>query len=132
MYHQRYLTEHRLGEMRWPRQVAWVSVFAMLSSDARDALDELLAREDPSIIGLVLSGSAARGGMATERSDVDVFVVRDTEGGHATSRSPAIDEIPISMDELQDVAPYRRADRHLRWSFAYAQVLREYTQGPDR
>lgn len=43
----------------------------MISDSARAALDELLARDDPSILGLVLSGSAARGDMATERSDVD-------------------------------------------------------------
>ena len=35
---------------------------------AQAALDEVLAREDPTIIGVVLSGSAARTGMATERT----------------------------------------------------------------
>lgn len=58
--------------------VRHVSVAAMLSSSAREALDELVAREDPSILGLVLSGSAARN-MATELSDVDVYVVRDDD-----------------------------------------------------
>jgi hypothetical protein len=92
-------------------------------------LDELLARDDPSIIGLVLSGSAARGDMATERSDVDVFVVRDDGNGRETSHSPAIDEIPISLAALEDVAPYRHGDWYFRWSFAYAQVLRDDTGG---
>lgn len=46
----------------------------MISDAARAALDELIGRDDPTILGLVLSGSAARG-MATERSDVDVYVV---------------------------------------------------------
>jgi predicted nucleotidyltransferase len=101
----------------------------MLSSAAREALDELLARDDRSIIGLVLSGSAARGDMATQRSDVDVFVVRDDRGGRETSHSAALDEIPISLADLEDVAPYRRGDWHFRWSFAYAQVLRDDTGG---
>jgi tRNA nucleotidyltransferase (CCA-adding enzyme) len=60
---------------------------------ARAALDELLARDDASIVGLVLSGSVARG-MATERSDVDVYVVRDDDVERETLHSPAIDEAP--------------------------------------
>jgi hypothetical protein len=40
-----------------------------MSHAAQAALDELVARDDPTIVGLVLSGSAARGDMATERSD---------------------------------------------------------------
>ena len=50
-----------------------------LGPEAQAALDEVLAREDPTIIGVVLSGSAARTGMATDHSDVDVFVVRTDE-----------------------------------------------------
>ena len=48
----------------------------------------MLAREDPAILGIVLTGSAARG-MATEHSDVDVFVVLtdDAAEGRETSRA---------------------------------------------
>jgi predicted nucleotidyltransferase len=72
-------------------------------------LDELLARDDPSIRGVILSGSAARG-IATEHSDVDVFVVRETEADiqHLhTARSIATNEVPDSLQALEDVSPYR-------------------------
>lgn len=100
----------------------------MLSPAARAALDELVARDDPSILGLVLSGSAA-GGMETERSDVDVLVVRAEPGGHRTRRSPAIDEIPESLKELEEVSPYGSAGWWGRWSYAYAEILRDDTGG---
>ena len=60
-----------------------------ISPTARAALDELVARDDPTILGLVLSGSAARG-METERSDVDVFVVRDDDVDRETRRTCAV------------------------------------------
>ena len=60
-----------------------------LNREAQAALDEIVARDDPNILGIVLSGSAARG-IATEHSDVDVFVVLTDEAaeGRQTSRSP--------------------------------------------
>ena len=102
-----------------------------LSPEARAALDEVLAREDPDILGIVLSGSAARGDMATERSDVDVYVVlTDAEADRRESRkTPAIDEIPKSMADLEEVMPWGTNDWYFRWSFAYAQVLRDDTDG---
>ena len=96
----------------------------MISDAARAALDELVARDDPTILGLVLSGSAARG-MATERSDVDVFVVRDDAVEREKSQTAAIDEIPISMADLERVDLHGTGDWYFRWSFAYAQVLRD-------
>ena len=65
----------------------------MISDAARSALDEPVARDDPTILGLVLSGSAARRDMATEHSDVDVYVVRDDDVERRTSHSPEIEEI---------------------------------------
>jgi hypothetical protein len=81
-----------------------------LNRQAQAALDVVLAREDPTIIGVVLSGSAARPGMATEHSDVDVFVVRADESaqGRTTSRSRYIDEIPQTLADLEDVPGRRR------------------------
>jgi predicted nucleotidyltransferase len=99
-----------------------------ISPAARTALDELVARDDPTILGLVLSGSAARG-LATERSDVDVFVVRAEATGRETARSSAIDEIPDSLTELEDVSPYGSGGWWFRWSYAYAEVLRDDTGG---
>ena len=102
-----------------------------LSREAQAALDEVLARDDPSILGIVLSGSAARAGMATERSDVDVFVVLtdEAEAGRKTSRSAAIDEIPKNMADLEDVELWGSPYYGYRWGFAYAQVLRDDTGG---
>jgi len=103
-------------------------VVAMLSPSAREALDELLTRDDPTILGLVLSGSAARG-MATERSDVDVYVVRDDDVERETSHSAAIDEIYWSVSDLEQVDRHGTGGWYFRWSFAYAQVLRDLTGG---
>jgi len=100
----------------------------VISDAARTALDELVSRADPSIVGLVLSGSAARG-MATARSDVDVYVVRADSAGCETSRSPAIDEIPTSLTELEDVPAYGTDGWWFRWSFAHAEVLRDESGG---
>ena len=100
----------------------------MLSRAARAALDELVDRDDPSIVGLVLSGSAARG-LATERSDVDVYVVRDDEVERETSHGAAIDEIYWSVADLEQVDRYGTGGWYFRWSFAYAQVLRDRTGG---
>jgi hypothetical protein len=99
-----------------------------LSPAARAALEELLTRDDPTIVGLVLSGSAARG-MATERSDVDVYVVRDDDVERATSRSSAVDEIYWSIADLEQVDGYGTGGWYFRWSFAHARVLRDLTGG---
>lgn len=101
----------------------------MLNDDARAALDELVGRDDSTILGLVLSGSAARGDMATERSDVDVFVVRDDAVEREKRSNDAIDEIPLSLADLEQVDRHGTGDWYFRWSFAYAQVLRDDTGG---
>jgi hypothetical protein len=101
----------------------------VISDAARAALHDLVARDDPSIVGLVLSGSAARGDMATERSDVDVYVVRDDEVERETNRSAEIDEINWSVTDLEQVDRHGTGGWYFRWSFAYAQVLRDETGG---
>lgn len=101
-----------------------------LNDAARAALDEIVSRRDPTIVGLVLSGSAARGDMATERSDVDVYVVRDEEDDdRQTLHSAAIDEIPRGLTELEEVARFGSGGWWFRWAFAHAQVLRDDTGG---
>lgn len=100
----------------------------MLSPSAREALDKLLTRDDPTILGLVLSGSAARG-IATDLSDVDVYVVRDDDMERETNHSAQIDEIYCSVADLEQVDRYGTGDWYFRWSFAYAQVLRDTTGG---
>lgn len=61
------------------------------------------------LLGLVLSGSAARG-MATERSDLDMYVVLTDDAAHErrTDRSAAVDEIPVALSELEKVPPVRQ------------------------
>ena len=103
---------------------------SVLNAAARAALDELVARDDPSIVGLVLSGSAARGDMATARSDVDVYVVRDEEDDdRETLHSAALDEIPRGLTELEEIAPFGTGGWWFRWAMAYTQVLRDDTGG---
>lgn len=101
-----------------------------VSPAAAAALAEILGRQDSDILGIVLSGSAARG-MATERSDVDVFVVltQEAAAGRSTTRSPAVDEIPVTLAELENPGALGTDDWWYRWSFAWAQVLRDDTGG---
>ena len=113
---------------RWRVRVAHVSVVAMLSPAARKALDDLVASDDPTILGLVLSGSAARG-MATDLSDVDVYVVRDDAMEWESTRSAMIDAISWSVADLEQVDRHGTGGWYFRWSFAYAQVLRDLTGG---
>lgn len=94
-------------------------------------LRQIVDRTDPSIVGVVLSGSAARG-MATERSDLDVYVVYQQGTPADVSRSPELDEIPITLEELEDVPPPGAEDYWHRWSFAYADVVRDDLGGRVR
>lgn len=94
-----------------------------------DLLDEIVRRDDPAIIGVVLSGSAARG-MATEHSDLDVYVVlRDGAEPRETLRTPELDEITVTLAELESPGAFLTEDWYYRWSFAWAQVLRDDTDG---
>lgn len=105
-----------------------------LSFERRDLLLDLLRRNDTrhgtDLLGLVLSGSAARG-MATERSDLDVYVVLTDAGNglRETTRSTAVDEIPVTISDLEHVPPFGSRGWWFRWSFAWATVLLDRTQG---
>jgi hypothetical protein len=92
--------------------------------------DRNLADHGDGFLGLVLSGSAGRG-MATERSDLDVFVVLDDEAaaGRTTAHSSEVDEIPWSRTELDDVGAFGTEDWWHRWSCAWAPVLLDRTGG---
>ena len=89
-----------------------------------------LADHGDGFLGLVLSGSAGRG-MATDRSDLDVFVVLDDEAaaGRTTAHSPEVDEIPWSRSELDTVGVFGTEDWWHRWSCAWAPVLLDRTGG---
>ncbi|WP_457208345.1 nucleotidyltransferase domain-containing protein [Nocardioides sp. P5_C9_2] len=85
-------------------------------------------------LGLVLSGSAGRG-MATERSDLDVLVVLTDEAaaGRRTTKLPDVDEVPMTLAELEELPPFGSDGWWYRWSLAWAPVLLDRTGGalPD-
>jgi hypothetical protein len=69
--------------------------------------------------------------MATDRSDLDVFVVLSDEAaaGRTTAHSPDVDEIPWSRSELDTVGAFGTEDWWHRWSCAWAPVLLDRTGG---
>jgi hypothetical protein len=89
--------------------------------------DDLRARaaDDPAVLGLILSGSRARG-MASVHSDFDVWVIVAERGGQwtVTRRSPELDEIVWTRDELADTGITWQ-----RYSFRGAQVLLDRLDG---
>jgi hypothetical protein len=108
-----------------------------LSPERRELLTSVAQRVDrehgDNLVGLVLTGSAGRG-LATERSDVDLFVVLSTvPDGYVTSKSPAIDEVPMALPELDEVPVFGTDYWWYRWSFAWAPMLLDRTGGalPD-
>lgn len=96
----------------------------------RELADRNLADHGDGFLGLVLSGSAGRG-MATNRSDLDVFVVLgdDAAAGRTTAHSPDVDEIPWSRSELDTIGAFGTEEWWSRWSCAWAPVLLDRTGG---
>lgn len=101
-----------------------------LPAPARAALDELLGRVDPDVLAMFLSGSAARG-MANEHSDVDVYVIVTEEAAtrRRTTKTTAVDEIVMTLPELESPGRLGTDDWWYRWSFAWVDVLRDRTEG---
>ncbi|MGC4891495.1 nucleotidyltransferase domain-containing protein [Micromonospora sp. DT227] len=87
---------------------------------------DLLARAEASadVIGLVLTGSHARG-LAGPDSDYDVLVVvPDERLWKPTSRSAELDEIVCTTDQLADTS-----DEWQRYAFRGAEILLDRTDG---
>jgi predicted nucleotidyltransferase len=107
---------------------------AWLTSSQRETIMALAERNDAAhgadLLGLVLSGSAARD-CATELSDLDVMVVLtdDAAAGRSTAKSPEVDEIVDSWSELLTIAPFGSQYWWYRWSYAWAPVLLDRTDG---
>jgi hypothetical protein len=105
-----------------------------LSPARRHLLTDLARRNDAdrgaNFLGLVLSGSAGRG-VATDGSDLDIYVVLSDSGmrGRDTRRSTTVDEIPVSISSLEQVPPFGTKGWWFRWSFAWAPVLLDRTDG---
>ncbi|MGY0235292.1 hypothetical protein [Longispora urticae] len=93
-----------------------------------DPYADLLTRAeaDPDVLGIVLTGSRARDGMATGHSDTDVIIVVAEYGGAwtETTRTPALDTIPTSLADLADVS-----DRWGRYAYRGARVLLDRLDG---
>jgi hypothetical protein len=105
-----------------------------LSREHRATLANLMRRNEADygaqLVGMVLSGSAGRG-VATERSDLDVFTVLADTGrrGPETSRSAALDETIVAISDLERVPPFGTGGWWYRWSFAWAPMLLDRTGG---
>ncbi|MEU9288361.1 hypothetical protein AB0D57_27590 [Streptomyces sp. NPDC048275] len=91
---------------------------------------ELLSRvaSDPAVVGLVLKGSHAHDGMATEYSDRDVYVVlaegADTglSGLHG-HRSAELDVVVTTVDQ------FRQLDGHERYALSRARIVIDRLDG---
>jgi hypothetical protein len=89
--------------------------------------------DEPDVAGLVLTGSMARHGMATEHSDVDMFVVlfAPNEGRRRVS-TPRVDLPICTLDELRDVPAPPDPDPDGWWeryAFAHSRILVDHTDG---
>jgi hypothetical protein len=102
---------------------------------ASDALVGLVAElsTDPNVAGLVLSGSAAREGTATPRSDLDVYVVlTQPDPARRTTQQPDIDLPTCTLDDLRSVPAPPNADPDGWWeryAFAHTRILLDRTDG---
>jgi hypothetical protein len=105
-----------------------------LTTDQRDRLVALADRNDAAhgddLLGLVLSGSAGRG-HATEHSDLDVVVVLTDEAAstRSSTHSPDVDEAIDGWSELLTVPAFGTEDWWYRWTYAWAPVLLDRTDG---
>jgi predicted nucleotidyltransferase len=87
------------------------------------------AERDDNVRGVVLTGSAARR-MRTKYSDVDVYLVVQDATGAATTRTPVLDTIVVTLDELRSRPKPRDVEGWWsRYSFVDAQVLLDFTDG---
>lgn len=103
----------------------------LLPAASLEALSEIISRPDPSIIGIILTGSAARG-MATQHSDVDVMVIRD-EPATAEPREDRkileVDELPRTLQKIENVPAPASNNAWERWSYAWSIILRDDAGG---
>ncbi|WP_198671835.1 nucleotidyltransferase domain-containing protein [Desertihabitans aurantiacus] len=97
-----------------------------------DAERRLSAELGPALLGLVLSGSAGRG-LATEHSDLDLLVVMTPEAAQDPAapwlHTAELEQIPLALDHLEEIAPYGSPEYAYRWSYAWAPVLADATGG---
>ncbi|MEV8361837.1 hypothetical protein [Streptomyces niveus] len=93
------------------------------------------ASASPDVVGLVLSGSHAREGMATAHSDHDVYVI--TADGRTVTpaalldgrRSAALDVMRLSLPEFRTRGLPGGTDPWDRYAFVHSQVLLDRLDG---
>lgn len=86
--------------------------------------------DDTLVAGLVLTGSVARSGMATPRSDVDVYVVlTGPEPVWHNTRSATIDVAVCTLARLRRVPGPSDVGWLDRYSFTHSRILLDRTQG---
>ncbi|MEO3812262.1 hypothetical protein ABGB17_24965 [Sphaerisporangium sp. B11E5] len=106
----------------------------MIEMTPQEEFDAFLGRvlADARVLGVVLSGSRAREGMATARSDFDVYVVSGdgTEGVAAEARRDArLDVSVMPLAEFRTHASPGSPTEWNRYAFTHAQVLKDATGG---
>lgn len=79
--------------------------------------------------GLILSGSRARAGLATERSDYDVYLITDDDAAWTGRRSRDLDLVVIPEGEFARYALPGHPQEWNRYSFAWARVLLDRRDG---
>jgi hypothetical protein len=104
--------------------------------DARATFDEFAAHAcaDPQILGLVLSGSQARAGMATAHSDYDVYVVLRDDAPDALLRlgefrSPNLDLAVLKLARFRSYGLPADAASWEAYAFVGAQVVYDALDG---
>lgn len=103
--------------------------------DARKLYESLVdrARRDPAVAGLVLSGSQARPGMATELSDYDVYLITwQTPGSRLAAeerRGGGLDVGALPLAEYREYALPGTPSEFFQYAFVDADVVLDKTEG---
>lgn len=107
----------------------------MTDRSRADALAELVEHmgRDLNVAGLILTGSAARAGMTTDHSDLDVYVVlHEANPGRQTRWASYVDLPVCTLADLQDVPAPPDPDPAGWWeryAFAHSRILLDRTDG---
>ena len=104
--------------------------------DPRDVFDAFIRSlsTDPHVLAAVLTGSQAREGMATRRSDYDVYVVVDDRSpdellAHSGFRSPQLDLQVMGLNAFHDYALPEHEASWGAYAFVAAKVVLDRTDG---
>jgi hypothetical protein len=83
------------------------------------------ALPDPRVLGLVLSGSQARAGTATARSDHDLYLIAADGAPFEPRRDALVDLVVMTLDEFRAHAMPGSGTEWNRYAFTHAQVLKD-------